>query len=35
MYDGLATLGGGDPNNDGRYIAGVTPSVRSQTPRVW
>ena len=30
-YDGLATLGGGDPNNDGRYIEGVTPGARGQT----
>ena len=32
MYDGLATLGGGDPNNDGRYIAGVTSGAHGQTP---
>jgi arylsulfatase A-like enzyme len=31
-YDGLATLGGGDPNNDGRYVEGVTPGARGQTP---
>jgi hypothetical protein len=30
-YDGLATLGGGDPNNDGRYIRGVTPGAHGQT----
>jgi hypothetical protein len=32
MYDGLATLGGANPNNDGRYIEGVTPGARGQTP---
>jgi arylsulfatase A-like enzyme len=32
IFDGLATLGGGDPNNDGRYIDGVTPGARGQTP---
>jgi choline-sulfatase len=31
-YDGLATLGGGDPNNDSRYIEGVTPGALGQTP---
>ena len=30
-FDGLATLGGGDPDNDGRYIRGVTPGARGQT----
>jgi len=31
-YDGLATLGGGDPNNDGRYIEASRPvlAVRRQ-----
>jgi choline-sulfatase len=33
-YDGLATLGGGNPNNDGRYINGVDPSAKGQTPGV-
>jgi len=32
IYDGLATLGGANPNNDGRYIEGVTPGARGQTP---
>ena len=32
IFDGLATLGGGDPNNDGRYIEGVKPGARGQTP---
>src|SRR6516165_7492375 len=31
IYDGLATLGGANPNNDGRYIEGVTPGARDQT----
>jgi hypothetical protein len=31
-FDGIATLGGGDPNNDGRYIEGVTPGAHGQTP---
>jgi arylsulfatase A-like enzyme len=30
-YDGLATLGGGDPDNDGRYMRGVTPGASGQT----
>jgi choline-sulfatase len=33
-YDGLATLGGGNPNNDGRYVSGVDPSDKGQTPGV-
>ena len=33
-YDGMATLGGGNPNNDGRYVSGVDPSNRGQTPGV-
>jgi choline-sulfatase len=33
-YDGLATLGGGNPNNDGRYVNGVDPSAIGQTPGV-
>jgi len=33
-YDGLSTLGGGNPNNDGRYVSGVDPSDRGQTPGV-
>jgi choline-sulfatase len=31
-FDGLATLGGGDPDNDGRYVEGVNPAARGQTP---
>ncbi len=30
--DGLSTLGGGAPNNDGRYVEGVTPGAVGQTP---
>ncbi len=33
-YDGLAALGGGDPNNDGRYVNGVDASDRGQTAGV-
>jgi len=33
-YDGLATLGGGNPNNDGRYVSGVDASDQRQTPGV-
>src|SRR3984885_12122506 len=33
-YDGLATLGGGNPNNDGRYVSGVDAADRGQTPGV-
>jgi choline-sulfatase len=33
-YDGLATLGGGNPNNDGRFVNGVDASSRGQTPGV-
>ncbi len=33
-YDGLATLGGGNPNNDGRYVSGVDASDKGQTPGV-
>jgi choline-sulfatase len=32
FFNGIATLGGGDPNNDGRYIEGATPGARGQTP---
>ncbi len=31
-FDGLATLGGANPDNDGRYINGANPSARGQTP---
>ncbi|MGO9399143.1 MAG: sulfatase-like hydrolase/transferase [Xanthobacteraceae bacterium] len=33
-FNGLATLGGGTPNNDGRYVSGVTPGASGQTPGV-
>jgi choline-sulfatase len=33
-FDGLATLGGGTPNNDGRYVSGVSPGAVGQTPGV-
>ena len=33
-FNGLATLGGGTPNNDGRYVSGVTPGAAGQTPGV-
>ncbi len=33
-FNGLATLGGGAPNNDGRYVSGVTPGASGQTPGV-
>jgi arylsulfatase A-like enzyme len=33
-FDGLATLGGGTPNNDGRYVMGMTPGATGQTPGV-
>jgi choline-sulfatase len=33
-FNGLATLGGGAPNNDGRYVSGVTPGAAGQTPGV-
>ncbi len=33
-FNGLATLGGGTPNNDGRYVTGVTPGAAGQTPGV-
>ena len=32
VFNGLATLGGGDPNNDGRYVDGPQPGARGQTP---
>jgi choline-sulfatase len=32
VFNGLATLGGGDPNNDGRYVDGPQPDARGQTP---
>ena len=31
-YSGLATLGGANPNNDGRYIHGANPPAKGQTP---
>ncbi len=31
-FDGLATLGGANPANDGRYINGANPPARGQTP---
>ena len=34
FFDGLTTLGGGTPNNDGRYVSGVTPGASGQTPGV-
>jgi arylsulfatase A-like enzyme len=33
-FDGLRTLGGGLPNNDGRYVSGLNPSDRGQTAGV-
>lgn len=33
-FNGLATLGGGTPNNDGRYVSGVSPGATGQTPGV-
>jgi choline-sulfatase len=33
-FNGLATMGGGTPNNDGRYVNGVTPGTAGQTPGV-
>ena len=33
-FDGLTTLGGGAPNNDGRYVSGVTAGAAGQTPGV-
>jgi len=33
-FNGLTTLGGGTPNNDGRYVSGVTPGATGQTPGV-
>jgi choline-sulfatase len=30
-FNGLATLGGGDPNNDGRYVEGLNPARKGQT----
>ncbi len=33
-FDGLRTLGGGYPNNDGRYVTGPSPSDRGQTAGV-
>ncbi len=33
-FNGLATLGGGRPNNDGRYVDGVTPGATGQTQGV-
>ncbi len=31
-FNGLATLGGANPDNDGRYVNGPNPSARGQTP---
>ena len=31
-FNGPATLGGADPDNDGRYVNGVQPGARGQTP---
>ena len=31
-FDGLTTLGGGNPDNDGRYVNGPNPSRAGQTP---
>ena len=33
-FDGLRTLGGAKPNNDGRYVSGADPSDRGQTAGV-
>ena len=33
-FDGLRTLGGAKPNNDGRYVSGPDPSDRGQTAGV-
>ena len=33
-FNGLATLGGGTPDNDGRYVSGVTRGAAGQTPGV-
>jgi choline-sulfatase len=33
-FDGLRTLGGAGPNNDGRYVSGHNPSDRGQTAGV-
>ena len=33
-FDGLRTLGGARPNNDGRYVSGPNPSDRGQTAGV-
>ena len=33
-FNGLATLGGAQPNNDGRYVSGMTPGARGETPGV-
>jgi choline-sulfatase len=33
-FSGMATLGGGNPNNDGRYVSGTNPSDQGQTPGV-
>lgn len=34
VFDGLSTLGGGDPDNDGRYVHGSTPGATRQTAGV-
>src|SRR5262249_30480890 len=31
-FNGMATLGGGTANNDGRFVKGVDPSAKGQTP---
>jgi hypothetical protein len=33
-FNGNSTLGGGNPNNDGRYISGMDPADPNQTPGV-
>jgi hypothetical protein len=30
-FNGLANLGGADPDNDGRYVNGVRPAAQGQT----
>jgi choline-sulfatase len=33
-FNGLATLGGARPNNDGRYVSGMTPGAQGETQGV-
>jgi choline-sulfatase len=33
-FSGLTTLGGGNPNNDGRFVVGMDPTDPTQTPSV-